>query len=1123
MGHLDPYGPEVGAGYALDRLLLWTMTRIFISYAHKDGAEVALRLQHDLSDFDVWLDRTRLAGGVSWTDEIETAVDEADVVLALLTPAYAESRVCRAESLRALDHGRLVIPLMVVPGSNVPLHLQILQYRRYPEDVSLLRGDITGRRGIVAATPRHTYVTAPPMPAHIVQRPLEIAALRNALLADSAETCISLTAVEGMGGIGKTVLVQLLCQNEAVQQAFPDGIAWITLGKHAAADPTDYFREIAKVLQDDPAKYNNALACQHQYRTALREKCALVILDDVWSHDALTPFLAESRRSRVLFTTRDASIAAAVGAREYKADLLSQVQSRELLGSWSRVDALPPETDELVHECGRLALALSTIGAMLRGKPPAMWSHLLNLMKTAGIDKILNATRLSVDALDKKTRGRYLALGILLDDMPAHPVIQQLLWRAKSGDALVTAERLIDLSLAQRDGDSLRLHDLQLDYVRRESPWSEGLSTIHEAIRLSYHIIEKDPHQLASQLVGRLLGLQSRPVIGAFVRRLIAATPFAWLRPRTPSLTPPGTPLLLTLLGHERDVTAVAITEDGRQALSGSLDQRVKLWDLDAGREICTLAGHTAGIYAIAWSEDGRCAVSGDYDGNLKVWDMATRRELHTLRGKAGSIHSVALSADGRLAVAASGWTLEVWDLETGRKLRALAGHKGSVSEVALSRDGRLAVSVSLDGLKVWDVENGNELRTMHDRLEAYYGIALSRDGRRAACASVSRLMIWDVVNGILLRTLEERFSFDASAVALSADGSLAVAAGDRYRLNVWNVEDGRLLTILPGHSSFVKGIAISLDGRRVVSASEDRTLKVWDIDPSATLPAPPPRGAEMLAMSADGTRAVSAAWPHLILWDARTGRELRRIREVHTVEEVALSAEGGKICFASRNHMIVVRDSKTGRKLSSLSVCAGNHHAVAFSSEGGSAAVVCAFWDGMTTLTVIDLEKCRTSLLLKGNDLRLVVAISGNGQRVMCASRDHAIRVLDIERSRTLHSLTGHEREVYALSLSWDGRRALSASWDNTIRLWDVESGQEVRILRREAAGVAPARLAMSRDGKRGISVSNETVTVWALETGDVIARFTSDGTILCCTVGGDRICVGDVLDHVHFLDLLG
>jgi WD40 repeat protein len=41
----------------------------------------------------------------------------------------------------------------------------------------------------------------------------------------------------------------------------------------------------------------------------------------------------------------------------------------------------------------------------------------------------------------------------------------------------------------------------------------------------------------------------------------------------------------LTLRGHENWVTSVALSGDGKRLFSGSLDQTIKVWDLEAGKE----------------------------------------------------------------------------------------------------------------------------------------------------------------------------------------------------------------------------------------------------------------------------------------------------------------------------------------------------------------------------------------------------------------------------------------------------------------------------------------------------------------------------------------------------------
>src|SRR5262249_31937205 len=153
-----------------------------------------------------------------------------------------------------------------------------------------------------------------------------------------------------------------------------------------------------------------------------------------------------------------------------------------------------------------------------------------------------------------------------------------------------------------------------------------------------------DPVQFASQMVGRLLPHQGLPTVKQFLAGLIEGAPELWLRPLHPALHSPGTSLVRTLEGHSDQVSALAVSADGRHAVSASYDQTFKVWNLDAGRELRTLKNLKPALRRVAVTAEGRRAVSASDDRTLEVWDLESGRKLHTLEGHLESISGVAVT-----------------------------------------------------------------------------------------------------------------------------------------------------------------------------------------------------------------------------------------------------------------------------------------------------------------------------------------------------------------------------------------------------------------------------------------------------------------------------------------------
>ncbi len=111
--------------------------------------------------------------------------------------------------------------------------------------------------------------------------------------------------------------------------------------------------------------------------------------------------------------------------------------------------------------------------------------------------------------------------------------------------------------------------------------------------------------------------------------------------------------LRAVLRGHSRTITGVALSADGRRAVSGAVDGMLRVWDIEARTGLATLQGHDGEVTGVALSADGRRALSGSSSGMVQVWDVKRRLCLASLDGHLGFVTGVALSADGRRAVSA--------------------------------------------------------------------------------------------------------------------------------------------------------------------------------------------------------------------------------------------------------------------------------------------------------------------------------------------------------------------------------------------------------------------------------------------------------------------------------------
>lgn len=367
------------------------------------------------------------------------------------------------------------------------------------------------------------------------------------------------------------------------------------------------------------------------------------------------------------------------------------------------------------------------------------------------------------------------------------------------------------------------------------------------------------------------------------------------------------------------------------------------------------------------------------------------------------------------------------------------------------------------------------------------YAVASSADFTRALSGGTdSKVRIWDVESGRCLRILLGHTK-SVSVVAVSADFSQAVSGSFDKTIRVWDLRSGQCLRVLEGHCDAINAMAISADFSLGVSGSFDKTIRVWDLRRGQCLRVMEGHTdvVSALAASPDFSLVLSGSWDNTLrLWDVRSGRCVRLL-ECHedSVFAVALSADFSLALF-SVNKNLWVWDIRRWHRLGVLSGHSMNVVAVAASADfslalSGSMDATVRLWDVRT-------GKCTG--VLAGHALSVQsVAASADFSTALSGSADKTLRIWDLKRGQRERAVSVHRGLVRALAASSDFSLLLSGGADKTLRLWDLETGKCQRVM--EGHEELVSAVATSSDFSQAISASfDATLRLWDVQSGQCL-----------------------------------
>ncbi|MFC8080218.1 tetratricopeptide repeat protein [Streptomyces sp. NPDC057307] len=295
---------------------------------------------------------------------------------------------------------------------------------------------------------------------------------------DTAAPVITIEAIDGLGGVGKTSMAVHLAHQ--MRDRFPDGRLYLHLrGYGSDREPlsathalTELLRLLGTGVDELPQNLDGLVSL---WRLTVRDRRMVVILDDAAGPEQVKPLLPGASPTAVVVTSRR-RLAGLPGVRSVSLDVLPHDDAIALFDQWvdGRHVSRVSDVARIVQICGHLPLAIEIVANRLLARPSWTTSDLLTqLARDGGLAEIRDGERTlrdvfasSYDALSRSRRLVFRRVGHHFGyEFGPHAVA------ALTGLSLETTESALEELLAHRlisepSPHRFTIHDLLRTYAR---------------------------------------------------------------------------------------------------------------------------------------------------------------------------------------------------------------------------------------------------------------------------------------------------------------------------------------------------------------------------------------------------------------------------------------------------------------------------------------------------------------------------------------------------------------------------------------------------------------------------------------------------------------------------------
>lgn len=513
---------------------------------------------------------------------------------------------------------------------------------------------------------------------------------------------------------------------------------------------------------------------------------------------------------------------------------------------------------------------------------------------------------------------------------------------------------------------------------------------------------------------------------------------------------------------HQQTVYFCVASRNARWVASSASNGEVKLWDMDAKREV--LKFETGSSPSPAFSPNDEIFASAVSSGEVRLWRTDGLHELPSIK-TGGQVQALSFDAEGERIITFAGSLIRYWDIASQALVKEVQAVSGAV--VAHTGDWKtLAASEArASHVTLWNEEGGVIWNRSYGHIDTggrLIKMAFSPDGKWLALALASTpgggwtIEVIDAKTGDKVVGLPMGSDSTAiMAISFSPDGKLLASAGTDQTIRLWDTQSWSARNPLKGHRVVV--VSFLADGKKLLSGGADGQVRLWsaddgrqtlnrfDLDPKFWPELASSRRGGISAdnslffiVSPDGETVLVDPFRAEIHPKAKLPfKDSRRISVGARAALAALGREKGRVTLWDTAAGTIVADFNLSQEQSvdAITYSANGKWLAARGNKG-----VFSLWDVPARKEV---ESWRDSL-----DQPNALLFSPNSEILATGLKDGRILIWEVASRRQLGTLAGHKNGILLMDFAANGKRLATTSYDGTGRVWDLENFSNIATI---------------------------------------------------------------------------